>query len=968
MRTSVLAGPRLPVLAMGAAAMALSVVLIPSGREMALLRIEAGESYIAASILQARVAAGDRSPATMAALARALTALGDAAGAARLLEGYVAERPRDPAALEALAGFQRSAGRTEGLVRTLLSLQEVAPAAERLREIVRLHAGAGREPEQRDALRVLVERFAAEPADYLALARLESARGRHLAGAAVLEALAARHPQAVEDASVVALELGMLLAGSEAEGAVARGRRWLEGRGDPGRTAPVLAGALSVGGRPDLAVALLEPHAGAGADPRLVAALAQAESDAGNPGAALQRLERLDAPPEARGGAEAALLRLRLALAVGDTDRAVAAAERAGWPAAQGELLRRLSAIALSAGRTDAIRRVLGSAGEGHLASDPVLAARLHLAIGDTEAARRWSERAAGTIVGRPEEDVLLADVEVRLGRMDRALELLRRAVSEPGLPPTVPRQIASIFVRAGRPAEGALALDELRRRQPSAAAESAWALAAAAAGQTKEVASWLSARGEDELPPDVLQDLVYLAADAKAPGLAATAAERLVAVRGSPADALLLARLLMDSGQARRALERLGALPAGADAPEDFRTAVLLAAWRQGAPVADAVRAHWLRRLRAAAEPAARNEAIRALTELRAHAELLPVLRGLAEQDPEQWLWAFGNAATAAGRRADLLALWAELSRRHGLPADLRRQLAFRLLEAGDKRGAEPAFRALAAAAPPTGRDVSQLLFLWGPRPAAEQLDWLETRARAASGQDRAAWMRLLTDRGAPARAVAVYHATARAGGAPGGALLDAYLDAVEVQDDKAALAAAAREELPGATSTEQLRRLAHFSARAGDAALERRALERLAAAGGGPEAQRRLGALAYLRRDMDAAERHLSDFVAATGGDHEAWTLLGDIAAKRRDAAGARQHYAEALRSLQASGDKSFQTRMARANLLHRLGRDAEAREAYEELVAERPEHRSLRADYVAMLMKQGALVQAREVLAGR
>ena len=196
----------------------------------------------------------------------------------------------------------------------------------------------------------------------------------------------------------------------------------------------------------------------------------------------------------------------------------------------------------------------------------------------------------------------------------------------------------------------------------------------------------------------------------------------------------------------------------------------------------------------------------------------------------------------------------------------------------------------------------------------------------------------------------------------------LDAYLDALEVLDDKVALVAAAREELPGATSADQLRRLAYFSARGGDATTERRALERWAAAGGGPEAQRRLGALAYLRRDIDAAERHLSDFVAATGGDHEAWTLLGDIATKRRDAAAARQHYAEALRLLQASEDRAFQTRMARANLLHRLGRDAEARQAYEELIAERPEHRSLRADYVAMLMKQGALRQAHDVLAGR
>ena len=60
-------------------------------------------------------------------------------------------------------------------------------------------------------------------------------------------------------------------------------------------------------------MALLEPHAGPGADPELVAALAQAESDAGHAEQGLRRLERMGA----MGTGNAAMLRLRLAVALG---------------------------------------------------------------------------------------------------------------------------------------------------------------------------------------------------------------------------------------------------------------------------------------------------------------------------------------------------------------------------------------------------------------------------------------------------------------------------------------------------------------------------------------------------------------------------------------------------------------------------------------------------------------------------
>ncbi|MDN3564989.1 hypothetical protein QWZ14_11520, partial [Paeniroseomonas aquatica] len=502
-----------------------------------------------------------------------------------------------------------------------------------------------------------------------------------------------------------------------------------------------------------------------------------------------------------------------------------------------------------------------------------------------------------------------------------------------------------------------------LRRGHPSAAADHAWAVGAAAAGQAPAVAAWLATPAGAALPVDLLQDLLHLAVDARALPLALEVAERLEAARGATEDRQQVIRLLLELGQPRRALDRLRGLPEGDAFPEALREAVLLDAWRQGAPVLDEARAIARQRLAAAATPAARDAAVTLLLELRAEAEALPVLRALAVEAPQRWLWAHERAAVAAGRRGEALALWASLAARPGVPAELRRQLAFRLLEAGDKRGAEGGLRLLAAAAPPESPDVRQLLYLWGPRPGGEALDWIEARARRAEGAERAAWMRVLTDRGAPARAVAVHRAGAGAALPAGTA---AWLAALEAQDDRVALAAAVREVLPGATSGDLLRQLARLAARAGEAELERQALERLAASGGaGPETQRRLGVLAHLRRDRAAAERLLQAVVAAEADDYESWTILGDIAAARRDPSAARQRYAEALRRLEEAADRSTRARVLRAHLLHGLGREAEAARLYEALLVERPRDRSLRADYVALLMEQGAVRAARAAL---
>ena len=99
MHSATLRRSPLPMLALLVLAVGLTLTLVPHGREMALLRLAAGDSRGAVAALEQMVAAGDRSPATLSALARALARAGNVTAAAQVLERLAEERPGDQAVL-----------------------------------------------------------------------------------------------------------------------------------------------------------------------------------------------------------------------------------------------------------------------------------------------------------------------------------------------------------------------------------------------------------------------------------------------------------------------------------------------------------------------------------------------------------------------------------------------------------------------------------------------------------------------------------------------------------------------------------------------------------------------------------------------------------------------------------------------------------------------------------------------------
>ena len=944
----------------------LSLLLVPRGVELASLRAETGQADRALRMLEAQVDAGDRTRSTRGALARARANHGDLAGGIDLFRKLVDEQPNDVTALQSLADLAQAAHRPGDYLRALEGLQHHASDRVRERELARLYVDVGTPQQQLKALTDLVDRLdAGGVADFLRLARLHTERDEPVLALSVLDHMAARFPLAL-DASVVAAQMSNLLASRDTAGAVSRGKAWLGKHPETlTRAAPQLSASLSTGGHPELAAQFLEAYVAVPTPhPRLLAAWAQALGDAGRPADALPRLEA--AGTEA-GDGELLRLRIGLALSAGRIDVAARAARDAGLPQLPPALVTSLAAAALAADRDDVLKVVMRGGEAAIGAQDTVLAARIALRIGYRAAAMRWSEAARTAPEGSPTGLLQLARVFEQLGQPEKALHVLRRVVLPKTDRPAL-GELARLYVALGHAEEGLSLYANIGSVRLDAPWRESWALLAVAAGHPDVVSQWLRNGAGADASAAFLRDLVSVAMDRKAFPLAAAAGAMLTKVSGHDADRLRLTTALLEAGRAPEAIAHLRLLRLRGSIDTESYRAALLTAWQSGGLAADELRRETLQALAShAAAPTQRDADIALLQSLGAFAELLPTLERLAAADPNRWLGAFTDAAERAGQPAPLVALWLRLGDSESLPAPLRAQIAFRLLDAGQKAAAERVLRALAETVAPDDIAMRRLLFVWGPRPKPNQLDWLEARARSAVGDAKAIWLQLLAERGATTRVIDVVGGTISR--TDDGAVIDAYVEAISATGDKPALRAALREAAAQTRSVHALGQLARRAEAVGDPALERQLLESAIAAGSrDPQQQRTLGLLAYRTRDHATAQRWLSAFNMATGGDYETHRAIGEILLHRREFDAARRSFGDALQDLDRSGDDGAVPRVAKASLLHRLGRTSEARRLYEALLAERPNDDDLRADYVSMLLAQGDLGQAHAMLAGR
>jgi cellulose synthase operon protein C len=365
--------------------------------------------------------------------------------------------------------------------------------------------------------------------------------------------------------------------------------------------------------------------------------------------------------------------------------------------------------------------------------------------------------------------------------------------------------------------------------------------------------------------------------------------------------------------------------------------------------------------------KPADRETRLYALIEHGGNDVALPYISRLAWSSGGPWIVAYEDALRKLGRMEELAAFWRSQARLPGASAEEKRSLAFKLLDAARKDWALEIFLDLAGTAKPDQQDISDLLFLWGPKPGMEALTWLEQRARGSTGEERAAWWKHMLALGA-AKRVAVMGAESVPEPGQGGSLLETYLRAQAQLGDNRSFAAALTREIGAVDDPERARSLARLARESGVAAAAETAYSRLLTlAASDLEALHWLGMYSFTRANYSAAERHLQPLLQDAQGSYEDNFYYAELLWRKGDRRAARAYYGRALRLIERLPAPPPEARAAYAHSLAHCGFIEKALSEFRTLVGARPDNADVRADFVALLLEESRYGEAGQVLSG-
>ncbi len=667
-----------------------SVLIVPNNRERAVMFLRDREFDQARAAFEERLEEAGPLLETVVPLARLYAQRGDLDRAISILSGLIATgRVEGHEAAEArrlMSVYLRWAGREAEHRANLLEIVRLEPSVASLRELSALYNFAGDTDAQIGALGMLIAQPDALPDDFVDLAELFASRRDFEAAIGTLAMLADRMPDKF-DAATLDLWLIASLEVRDVEGAIARARTHLARRSAPVDVAAVI-GAFGSRRLPRQGLAALEPVTGRiGPDALTNVALMRLALDAEEPALAADLFDR----QMTRGvGAFAAAQigdLIDIGLAAGRVETALGLARSVDLAALTDAQLEALAGQALDRRRIEFLRAIAAAAGPARLGGRPVLGARVYLAIEDRARASELARRALADPDLEFEDALALVQVFAGVERPGEALALLSRLSDNPQLPETAIGDLAQLFLLLKRAPEGVAVFERLRAQRPaSLAVATGWALVMAQAGRGDAVARWLGTGAPDSLPGPVLTDLFFIGGDANSPALQLAAARRLRALEGpTPVARLRVAQASLAAGQAVEALgeaRALRALLANDEAEALYVSTLTLAARRDPRAQAE-LREHWRTRLAdAALPPAARDEALYALIDVRAWDDVLPELGRRARAMPAEWLGAFVTAASDARRIELAVPILLDVAQRTGLPAATRREATYALIE----------------------------------------------------------------------------------------------------------------------------------------------------------------------------------------------------------------------------------------------------------------------------------------------
>ncbi len=535
---------------------------------------------------------------------------------------------------------------------------------------------------------------------------------------------------------------------------------------------------------------------------------------------------------------------------------------------------------------------------------------------------------------------------------------------------------IARVLDASGKPEEAYEYINAARDHSVSPALDAAWFPLAAAYGDAETTTAFLDTRSE-LLSFSTYHDAYYRALDQRNTANAILIAEMLYGQEESEEHKEFVIQAYVQAHRYEEALPMLREVRDTSDQAERDYLYVLSKLARDDETYAEELGAYGIHILNQGAEPKRRQTIIYALTDAGQQNRIMPYVKDLAMQRPNEWAFLYADyLKQSAGSKQEAL-FWRDVAARHPNNQELHTQIAYRLLEQGSKEEAIAMFREQAEDEAPDSQIVSQLLYLWGPVYPEEGIQWLLARADSADTMaERQAWLKRAVNGSSDEHLIQRIRTTPQ------------LLEASEIEQRYVAAISRTvpQEEIPAAVTnylaprietaqeTESLLRYAELAQAYRLDGLEQKAYtQALAMNPDHPKTLARAGVAAYGDADYSQARQLLShyftlDVPTATASAETYRPHFYYAEALRREGKHkeARAHYREIVAAGSAvdESDHAFHSMAARA--LAFSGQEDKGLEIYRRLIETFPENRQLRADYSSTLIELDQPEAARASLA--
>jgi|GEM_PF-6585628 len=939
------------VLLIGAVLAASLPLLFPSNRELGIIYFRDKEFDKSRALLLAEYQKGVRTPSVVGPLADLYLQSGEVNRAISLLEVLDRNFPDRPDVLRRLTLLYQYAQRSGDYLAALERLRRLDPREEELRDLAAIYNYHGRYQEQIEVLREILAHGWGGYQDLVAISHLEAARGNREAALRALEE--ASRLEGTPSLLQVSL---MIDTGRVEEAASALTLLHRQGMG--------LAEGVDLAlerRSPETAFLFLDQNRSEWtSDPTITLVAGRLLLDLNRPGEAWEVVAQGAAAslPEGR------LLMAEAALATGRVGEA--AEILLNHPTATDDrlLLEVIDAL-LDQDQVELARRLADRLQQPGQVDRPVVLLKLAVRENDQAAASRWEELAL------KRQDLPLEDALFLLAYLSgrttgsKVDALLERVITDPSLTPGHLPMISRIMINQGKVAEGEQLLARLAARF-AASPEAAWArlILAAASGRRGDIQAWL-AETRPGTGDQRLLDLYFLAMDHHQPESAVLVAEYL-ARDETPAHLDLLAKALAAAGSFDRAVAVARRLPTVEprflETLHEILSQAVLAGHDQWRPLLARVLLEKLPR----AGQNERRQIFFDLAELGAIQDALPELKQAARTDPGLGTL-YLDTLVRMGRKQEALAEARRQATSTSLTAEAARALVPILVSLGDKGAAVELLQRLIETAGPGDGLLSELLYLWGPRPGEEALAWIRRQAIRAAPAARVPWLEALEAAGAYEEVALL---SSRWLAENPALFLPWKIRAFARLDDRPRLAAALDEATRFPLDAATLRTLMKVSRDAGFPARTRFFAERLISLDpADPEAYRLAGSAAFAQEDFRTARAYLVRYLSlAPSGDFESHFYLAECLLRAGDRIGARRHYRLALDQIKHEPTPTFFMRHLAALISQRLGRYDQAARLLAELLQERPGDQGIRNDLAETLLLKEQPGRSLELLQGQ